>query len=355
MNMIDIKAFKDQITDDMVICALEYMGAALTGTSGGNLIFRSICHHGASCDKHKPHLWYYPRTATFFCWSCHFSGDIISLVCHVHNVDFRQAIAYLCDFLHINATENVQKKDERLDKWQTLKRWLPDGDVSNQQEVKEYDKSVLRLFKPIQTAEWAEYGITEDVSRRFNIGWYDRLACVTIPVFFNDALVGIRGRFTRQKDLNKGKYRPISTLDGTIYKFPSGQVLYGYDQNKDAIRASRSVFLFESEKSVLKCPKFSVGNSLAVFGSNITKRQIELLLELEVNDVVLAFDSDYHTVGDAEFEFFRAKMQKLIAKLKPYFSVSLIYNNQGYDGYKFSPVDFTEEQFHKLYKERAIL
>ena len=96
--------------------------------------------------------------------------------------------------------------------------------------------------------------------------------------------------------------------------------LYGYDQNKAAIEKSRQVVLFESEKSVLKAPSYNLHNSLAVFGSNISKQHIQLLLEMGVNDVVLCMDSDYKQVGDDEFKFFVVKMKKLAAKLKPYFS-----------------------------------
>ena len=78
-----------------------------------------------------------------------------------------------------------------------------------------------------------------------------------------------------------------------------------------------------------------------------------MLLELGVNDVVLCMDSDYRQVGDDDFQFFVAKMRKLAGKLRGYFNVSIIYNNQGYDGYKYSPVDFDRWQFDKLYESRV--
>ena len=170
---------------------------------------------------------------------------------------------------------------------------------------------------------------------------------------FNGQLVGVRGRYTREQDIAKGKYRPICTLDGTVLKLATSQVMYGYDQNKAAIEKSRQVVLFESEKSVLKAPSFGIDNALAVFGSNISKQHIQLLLELGVNDVVLAFDSDYKQVGDDEFKFFVVKMKKLAAKLKPYFSVSIVYNNQGYDMYKCNMMDIPYEQAMKLWESRV--
>ena len=190
---------------------------------------------------------------------------------------------------------------------------------------------------------------------KFGIGWYARQACISIPVVQNGQLVGVRGRYTRQQDVDKGKYRPIAMLDGTVLKFSTNQCLYGLDQNKTAIEKCRQVLLFESEKSVLKADSWHIHNALAVFGSNISKRHIEILLELGVNDVVLCMDSDYRQVGDDDFQFFVAKMRKLAGKLTPYFSTSIVYNNQGYDAYKCNIMDLPYDKAMKLYEGRARL
>ena len=138
-----------------------------------------------------------------------------------------------------------------------------------------------------------------------------------------------------------------------MLKFSTSNYYYGFDQNRTTIEQSRQAILFESEKSVLKADSWGIHNTLAVFGSNISKRHIDLLLGLGVNDVVIGFDSDYRAIGDDDFKFFVVKMKKLAAKLRPYFSVSLIYNNQGYDAHKFSPMDYTREQFDRLYASRV--
>ena len=171
----------------------------------------------------------------------------------------------------------------------------------------------------------------------------------------NGQLVGVRGRYTRRQDIDNGKYRPLSLLDGTVLKFPSSSCLYGLDQNKAVIEKCRQVLLFESEKSVLKADSWNIHNALAVFGSNISKRHIEMLLELGVNDVVLCFDSDYRQVGDDDFKFFVLKMKKLASKLRPYFSTSIVYNNQGYDAYKCNIMDLQYNKAMKLYESRAII
>ena len=348
--MIDIASLKSQLTDDRIIELMDAMGAPLMRADSNNLIFPSICHHGADCQAHKPRLYYYIESQSWFCFVCHFSGDTISLVQHVKHIDFNQAVSYICSVLHLQVGQIEQ--NEQLDNWAELRRFLPNAEPEPD-KLLTYDKSILSLFDHLYPQEWLDYGISADILDKFGIGWYARQACISIPVIFNGQLVGVRGRYTREHDVAKGKYRPICTLDGTVLKLATSQVMYGYDQNKAAIEKSRQVVLFESEKSVLKAPKYGINNALAVFGSNISKQHIQLLLELGVNDVVLAFDSDYKQVGDDEFKFFVVKMKKLAAKLKPFFNCSIVYNNQGYDMYKCNMMDIPYEQAMKLWESRV--
>ena len=347
--MIDIQSFKSQLTDDRIIELMDAMGAPLMKADSNNLIFPSICHHGADCQVHKPRLYYYIESQSWFCFVCHFSGDAISLVQHVKHIDFNQAVSYICSVLHLQVGQVEENK--QLDNWAELRRFLPNAEPEPD-KLLTYDKSILSLFDHLYPQEWLDYGISADILDKFGIGWYARQACISIPVVFNGQLVGVRGRYTREQDVAKGKYRPICTLDGTVLKLATSQVMYGYDQNKAAIEKSRQVVLFESEKSVLKAPSFGIDNALAVFGSNISKQHIQILLELGVNDVVLCMDSDYKQVGDDEFKFFVVKMKKLAAKLKPFFNCSIVYNNQGYDMYKCNMMDIPYEQAMKLWESR---
>ena len=347
--MIDIASLKSQLTEDRIIELLDALGAPLMKADSNNLVFPSICHQSDPL-AHSAKLWLYLDSMQYKCWSCGFSGDAISLVQHVKHLDFNQAITYICSTLNLQVGQIEQ--NEQLDNWSELRRFLPDAEPETC-KLATYDPTVLSLFDHLYPQDWLDYGITKDILDKFGVGWYARQACISIPVVFNGQLVGVRGRYTKEQDVAKGKYRPICTLDGQVLKFPSGACFYGYDQNRAAIEKSRQVVLFESEKSVLKSPQYGIDNALAVFGSNISKRHIQLLLELGVNEVALGFDSDYHIVGDDEFRFFATKMKKLAAKLRSYFNVSIIYNNQGYDMYKCNMMDISYEQAMKLWESRV--
>ena len=349
--MLDIAAIKAQITDDDMIALMDSMGIPLVSANSQYMVFPSCCHH-ADWEHHRPKLWFYTDSQRFHCWVCQFDADIFGMVQKIRGCTFNQAVTYICSTIGIAATELGIRQD--VDNWQRdLRRWLPNADIDEPAELTAYDPAILSAFDHLYPTEWLEYGITRDSMDKFGIGWYARQACISIPVVQNGQLVGVRGRYTRQQDVDKGKYRPIAMLDGTVLKFSTNQCLYGLDQNKSAIEKCHQVLLFESEKSILKADSWHIHNALAVFGSNISKRHIEMLLELGVNDVVLCFDSDYKQVGDDDFQFFVAKMRKLAGKLRGYFNVSIIYNNQGYDGYKYSPVDFDRWQFDKLYESRV--
>lgn len=349
--MLDIAAIKAQITDDDIIALMDSMGIPLVSANSQYQLYPSACHH-SDWERHKNKLYYYVQSQRWHCYSCGGDWDTIGLVQHLRKCTFNQSVDYICSTLGIVATEVVQ--DDMRDNWQRdLRRWLPNADIDEPAELTAYDPAILSAFDHLYPTEWLEYGITRDSMDKFGIGWYARQACISIPVVQNGQLVGVRGRYTKRQDVDKGKYRPIAMLDGTVLKFSTNQCLYGYDQNKSAIEKCRQVLLFESEKSILKADSWNIHNALAIFGSNISKRHIEMLLELGVNDVVLCMDSDYRQVGDDDFQFFVAKMRKLAGKLRGYFNVSIIYNNQGYDGYKYSPVDFDRWQFDKLYESRV--
>nr|DAH60731.1 MAG TPA: DNA primase [Caudoviricetes sp.] len=351
--MLDIAAIKSSITDDAIITLMDSMGIPLVSANSQYQLYPSACHH-SDWERHKNKLYYYVQSQRWHCYSCTGDWDTIGLVQHLRKCTFNQAIDYICSTLSINATELDIRQD--VDNWQCdLRRWLPNADYDEPAELTAYDPAILAAFDHLYPTDWLEYGITRDSMDKFGIGWYGRQACISIPVMMNGQLVGVRGRYTRRQDVDKGKYRPLSLLDGTVLKFPSSGCLYGLDQNKSVIEKSRQVLLFESEKSVLKAPSYGINNALAVFGSNISKRHIEMLLALGVNDVVLCFDSDYRQVGDDDFKFFVAKMKKLASKLRPYFSTSIVYNNQGYDAYKCNIMDLPYDKAMKLYESRAII
>lgn len=344
MNIQDIK---NSLTVDEIT---RIIGVEPKFYSERQIIYPSICHHFADYAEHKPKLYYYTESKSFYCYVCGFSGDIFSLVEKIRNITFKKALAYICGVLGISETDI---EDKPKDEWQRIKRFLPKF-KEQETPLKVYDEKILDLFDRKYYQEWLDYGITKATMDLYKIGFYERTCQITIPVYQDGKLIGIRGRYIRDRDTINGKYKPIITLDGTIYSFPSSKVFYGYDHNKKAVVEQKSVILVEGEKTVLKFKEWGIENAFAVFGSNISKDHIDRLLQLGVTKVVLGFDSDYHIKGDEDYKKFVAKISKIIKRLRAYFAVEVLYNNIGAEAYKYSPTDYSYEDFKKIYKEREI-
>ena len=168
-------------------------------------------------------------------------------------------------------------------------------------------------------------------------------------------LIGIRARALEQKDIELGKYMPI-TIGETIYAHRLQFNLYGLYQHKEAIQKYKRAVIFESEKSVLKDEVFYGKNSIAVAccGSSLSKYQVALLCKkLGVNEIVIAFDKEYTDLKDPKAKTYRNKLIEMCEKYKHLASFSYIYDEQNLLSLKDSPNDRGKEIYEKLYQNRS--
>jgi hypothetical protein len=80
--------------------------------------------------------------------------------------------------------------------------------------------------------------------------------------------------------------------------------------------------------------------------------QVQLLLKLKVNEIIIAFDRQFQTLGDDEFKKLKKNLLTLKTKYNNYAKISFIFDRQMITGYKSSPIDEGKEKFLKLFKER---
>lgn len=354
---MNIKQFKQQLNIDEIITLVESLGGTLTRQTNSECIFTSICCK-LNADKHSPKLYYYKQSHDFYCYKESKKYDIFSLVEAVwlmHDKEF-----YFRDILqYILSTLGYSEQDFRS---KPKASWRDDAKLFTTHTHKVYGTNTypisdLKRFDDKLPLAWINEGISIDSMDKYKIGYYPLDDCTTIPVFDSEGeLVGIRGRYWRPEDIEQGKYRPVTTLK-TTYKFATGGVLYGLYQNLEAIRRTKTIWLVEGEKSVLKADTWFKSDSVAtaLFGSSISRQQIKQMLELEVGKVVVMLDSDFQHIGDQDYDNFLSKANKIAKALKPYFAVEICYNNLGLNGYKYSPFDFSKEEFDKLYKNREVL
>lgn len=345
---MNTKALKEQLNTDQIITLLESLGAELREERSDHLIFTSICHH-LNASEHKAKLYYYTNTHSFFCFSCSNAYDIFSLIEEVWNLRdiefyFGDIVNYITSALGISKSDFAPKKktswrdDLRL--FSTAKQAI--------KSTKIYPLSDLNRFVDKLPYAWIKEGISVDTMCKYHIGYYPLLDCTTIPVFDKEGeLLGVRGRFWREEDIELGKYRPIWTLERD-YKLPTGNLLYGLYQNQEVIKTTHEVKLFEGEKSVMQMDGIlGQNNAVAMFGCNLSKIQLQQLIELEVERYVVCLDKWGSEEDKARW---RKDVDKIVRMCRPYGEV-VVVEDYGELDYKDSPSDKGKEVWEKIWQE----
>ena len=361
--MIDLNSLNERLTIEDVKVIMEILGADYINETDVEIKYRTICHGGS---KHK--LYFYKESMTFYCYSeCGRIGSILDLVKKVKEFDnVYDASEWICKQLGISTFKEGSFGDTsidtvRIDDWKYidfLKRKQKMESRSNGFEV--LDDKILNMFQKFHPSSWVREGITHEVMDAFEIGycaWQER---ITIPHRDkNGNLIGIRGRSNSEDSMMFGKYTPIlsGNMSGkTCFTHNLGDNLYGLWLNKDCIKSKRKILLVEAEKSVMQCASFfGLENNFALglCGSNLTKRQIELLLELRPLEIIVGLDKQFKELDDDECKQWERKiLEKFVKVLSPYVKVSVLWDCDGLLDYKDSPYDKGKEVFLKLMETR---
>ena len=120
----------------------------------------------------------------------------------------------------------------------------------------------------------------------------------------------------------------------------------------------KKVFVFEGEKSVLKYRSyFGEENDLAVAicGSSFINYQAWLLIQLGVEEIIIALDKQFKEPGDDEFKKLVKNLKNIHRKYGKYVKISYMFDKSGLLGYKDSPIDQSKEVFLELFKNRVNL
>lgn len=316
--------------------------------------------HNRDPYKGSPKLLFYHETGMFQCLTqCSCSFDIIALAQKRLKLlskpcAFLDAVNFIIETtgLEIDTVKRINKPN--LCDWSGLEKFVRFRSTGSTLEP--YDKSILEQLEHSVPQQWLDEGISVNTMVKYQIGYYDRLNATTIPCFAQDgSLIGIRCRHWRPDEIEAGKYRPLSLLDGTTYKFPTNQVFYGINWNWGEIERTGHVILVEGEKSVLKADTMwgEKSNVLALYGNNLGLQRRNQLIKLGVDHVTIALDSDFHEISDEGYNKFEQKVLAMAKLFKGYAKVDVVYNNIGLqDAYKASPFDFDEATYNLLWENR---
>ena len=365
--MIDFNKGKvrEALSTENLFELVEAWGGNPQYTSFG-FIADTICHNEPGAGSHK--LYYYQNSGLFQCYTNCDYFDIFELYIKINDiqkhkeVDLNEAVRALAQQFGI-AGEHKSVEENELEDWKIFANYerLHEIELKTSEIVlKEYDPIILSRFNyDVKILPWLEEGITQEVINHNRIGFYAGGDQITIPHYDEASrFVGLRGRtLSKEEGELYGKYRPLK-INQQLYNHPLGMNLYNLNNSKNNIAIMKKAIVFEGEKStLLSASYFGIENdiSVACCGSNVSLHQIEMLKRAGAQEIIIAFDRQFKSLGDDEFKKLKANLVKLHDKYKNDVLISFIFDREMLTDYKSSPIDHGPDVFLKLFKERIVL
>lgn len=323
----------------------------------GELIFQTVCHNQNGGGSYK--LYYYPDSHLFHCYTdCGDSFDVYELICRNHKCSFGEALGFINTLLglsHSRPAGFVAAPNTFTDDWAILTKYARQEKIFQTYEPVFYPSTLVDYYFQIYPVEWEAEGILPSSIDKYQIRYDLTNNKIIIPHFDPEGrLIGIRGRALNLIDIeNKRKYMPV-VLENKLLAHPTAYNLYGLYLNRLAIQRTQKVMIFEAEKSVLKCDGFYGSNNftVATCGSNISRYQRDLILNLGVKEVFLAFDKEYHEPFTLESDLYSEKILNLAYKFCPYVTTYVLWDVDGLLRFKDSPCDQGQQTLEHLMKHK---
>ena len=362
--MDEEKEFLEETKKQISIEQMELLLAELGGepqTQGDIIKCRTICHCG---DSHK--LYYYNNTRLFRCYTdCpEDSFDIFELIKKIKkreqsNWNLPQSLNYVLHYFGLAPkNRNFDSNDVELEDWKILNNYNKNTSQEEDKqkiELQIYDSSILKFLPHPRIIPWEKEHITREVMESRGICYNPSSQGIVIPHYNkNGELVGIRERTLIKENEANGKYKP-AIINRQMYNHPLGFNLYNLNFSKNNIKIIKKAILFVGEKScLLYASYFGLENdiSVACCGSSLINYQVNLLLDLGVEEIIIAYDKQFKEVGDEEWQRWTKKLTSFHDKYGAKVQISYIFDKEKLLQYKDSPIDRGMDIFLKLFKER---
>lgn len=359
---------KDEIKESLTIEQIYELLESLGGEprySNSIIVSRTICHNPPGEGSHK--LYYYDNTHLFKCYTgCGGDAfDVFELICKIKNqlhpnVEWQltDGVNYVAYFFGISGTyyeDNTYSPD-----WDIFKRY-ENLEIEKEKQIIELvprDDHYFLNYPTVLIPSWEKEGISEKVLHDFNIRFNPCNSAILIPHYDkNGKLIGVRER-TMVKDLEiYGKYKP-AIINREMYNHPLSFNLYGLHLAKDNIKQLKKAIVVESEKGVMQYASYFGTENLicvACCGSSLIDYQVQLLEELGVEEIIVAFDKDFEQHEGDEFDRVVKKLTSIHNKYHNRVLISFMFDKYDDLGYKDSPLDQGRDVFIKLFDERIFL
>ena len=244
----------------------------------------------------------------YYCFGCQAKGDVFDFVMNTQGVQFYEALAYLGQRAGVEVTPATPQTNKRRDLFDVNKVALEFFQANLSGIANDYllnrkltAESIERfelgyapdgwdnllkyaLNKGVAEGDLLDAGLLaeSDSGRR-----YDRFRNrIIFPIKdYLGRTVGFSGRVL---DDSLPKY--LNTPETDV--FNKGELLYGLDLAKSAIRDSGECVVVEGYMDVIALHQTGFENAVAALGATLTAEQAAQLSRLDVSKLLLAFDAD---------------------------------------------------------------
>lgn len=211
-----------------------------------------------------------------------YNGDLFSLIATHIGLKYGEIIKTVETMLGSKIEGNYRPEEESLFDGFFDSLYIP---YESEEEEVTYDESVLDKYN--NSYKWnmrfLKDGILPCSQYKFHVGYDNESNRITLPWFNeNGKIIGCMTRLNSDEKTNF-KYLPL-------IPFKKHKYLYGLWENKEYIKESKKVYIFEAEKSVMQSDSFGVHNTTALGGNQISTTQVEQLLKLGVSEIILCMD-----------------------------------------------------------------
>ncbi len=287
--------------------------------SGRNWMARCPLH-----GERTPSLSVSPEKGVYYCFGCQRSGDAISFVQEIDNLDFVGAVESLAGRYGVTLRYTSQNEGAT----RARKRTLLDA----------VEKAVAfyhdRLLTGADAGEARGYlrsrGYDGDLVRTYRIGWapddWDQLArrLKLKDDDLRDSGLGFVNKAGRQQDAFRGRImfpitdergdavgfggRILPGHEGPKYKntttessvYDKSKILYGLHAHRDGIVKAGEAIICEGYTDVIGYATGGIPRAVATCGTALTEDHVKLLKRFSADRIILSFDADAAGIAAAE-------------------------------------------------------
>ena len=207
--------------------------------------------------------------------------DLFDLVSFYKDCSFPEALKYVHNLLGLDYYQEREEPCESLQILRMLTDMASNDNVEeDNQSLQPISEKVLSYYLSYGNKMFESDGISLEVQQEFMIGYDPQSNRITIPLLTPAGdLCGIKGRLFGEADEYNPKYLYIE-------KTVKSKLLYGLYENREYIKNSNYIFIFEAEKSVLQCASNGIRNCVALGGKSISKTQVELVVRTGCTPII---------------------------------------------------------------------